>query len=99
MAEMRGEYNRAQVLKEICHLTKTVLSVAKDKRRAVAGVETPSGDRTEMSVCKKSPGLFVQFRIGALVGARVNLGINRKTSGPSLDHEINRDETLEQRNR
>ena len=43
MGEMRGEYNRAQVLKEICQLTKSVLSVAKDKRRAVAGVETPSG--------------------------------------------------------
>ena len=37
---MRGEHNRAQVLKEICQ---SVLSVAKDKRRAVAGVETPSG--------------------------------------------------------
>src|SRR6266850_4350274 len=56
-------------------------------------------DRTEMSVCKMSPGLFVQFRIGALIGARVNLGINRETAGPSLDHEINRNETLEQRNR
>ena len=99
---MRGGYDRAQVLMEICQLTKSVLSGAKGKRRAVAAVETPSGggigqNRDER--LQEKPGLFAQFRIGALVGARVNLGINRETAGPSLDHEINRDETLEQRNR
>src|SRR6266850_4143016 len=56
-------------------------------------------NRTELSVCKISPGLFVQFRICALIGAGVNLGINRETPGPSLDHEINRDKTLEEGNR
>src|SRR5262245_33304113 len=43
--------------------------------------------------------LFVQFRIRALVGAGLNLGINRETAGPSLDHEIDGNETLEEGNR
>src|SRR5262245_64241018 len=43
--------------------------------------------------------LFVQFRVGTLVAAGLNFGINRESARPSLDHEINGDKALEQGNR
>jgi len=41
----------------------------------------------------------IQFRIFAFVLAGVNPGINGKTAGPALDHEIHRHKSLQQRNR
>src|SRR5262244_1568945 len=57
---------------------------------------TYAGKKMPRSVAQD---LFVQFRVGALVAAGLNLGIDRKSAGPSLDHEINRDKALEQGNR
>src|SRR5215510_12421769 len=59
-------------------------------------VITYAGKKMPRSVAQD---LFVQFRVGALVAAGLNLGIDRESTGPSLDHEINRDKALEQGNR
>src|SRR5215510_8365632 len=57
---------------------------------------TYAGKKMPRSVAQD---LFVQFRVGTLVDAGLNFGINRESARPSLDHEINGDKALEQGNR
>jgi hypothetical protein len=45
-----------------------------------------------------APGLLIQFRIGALIRAHVNPGINGEAAGPSLHHEIHGDKAFQEGN-